>query len=214
MRTAARLSLVVFLSACELRGTEQQPARSASQPEQQARVPLPPSVRATPPHPARFGSIGRAASGTEIRAWDIDANPGGAGLPPGRGGYERGVRVYAEQCASCHGAKGEGIPPNPRLVGAEPRDFSFGRDAKLAKTVGNYWPYATTLYDYINRAMPFATPGSLPPDDVYSVVAFLLAENGIIDRTTVIDARSLPRVRMPARDRFVADDRKGGAEFR
>ena len=122
--------------------------------------------------------------------------------------------MYAQQCASCHGAKGEGIPPNPKLVGAEPRDFSFANDAKIAKTIGNYWPYATTLYDYINRAMPFATPGSLPPSDVYSVVAFLLAENGIIDKRTAIDARTLPRVRMPARDRFVTDDRRGGAGFR
>ena len=82
------------------------------------------------------------------------------------------------------------------------------------KTVGNYWPYATTLYDYINRAMPFDAPGSLPPADLYSVVAFLLAENGIVERSAVIDARTLPAVRMPARDRFVPDDRRGGPAFR
>jgi cytochrome c len=171
-------------------------------------------ARVTQELPARFRTIGRRASAAEIRAWDIDANPAGAGLPPGRGTYERGALVYAQQCASCHGAKGEGIPPNPKLVGAEPRDFSFASDAKIAKTIGNYWPYATTLYDYINRAMPFATPGSLPPSDVYSVVAFLLAENGIIDKGMALDARTLPRVRMPARDRFIVDDRRGGAGFR
>lgn len=103
---------------------------------------------------------------------------------------------------------------NPRLIGAEPRDFSFARDPKLPKTIGNYWPYATTLYDYINRAMPFTAPGSLPPSDVYSVVAFLLAENGIVGRQDVIDAASLPRVHMPAHERFVPDDRAGGRVFR
>jgi len=145
----------------------------------------------------------------------IDANPSGAGLPPGRGTYARGAQVYAQQCASCHGPRGEGgIPPNPKLVGTEPRDFSFGNDPKLTKTIGNYWPYATTLYDYINRAMPFATPGSLAPAEVYAVVAYLLAENGIIAKSAVMDARSLPRVRMPARDRFIVDDRKGGPGFR
>lgn len=214
MRSAISLILVLALSACELRDSQLPSARNASQPEQQSTLPLPAGVRLTPAHPARFGSIGRAARGAEVRAWDIDANPAGAGLPPGRGTYEAGRELFARQCASCHGPKGEGIPPNPRLVGAEPRDFPFDRDAKLVKTIGNYWPYATTLYDYINRAMPFATPGSLAPREVYSVVAFLLAENGIIDKQAVIDARSLPRVRMPARGRFVVDDRKGGAGFR
>jgi cytochrome c len=161
----------------------------------------------------RFG-IGRPASAEEIARVNIDVNPAGVGLPPGRGTYERGVSVYAQQCASCHGEKGEGIAPNPRLVGAQPGDFSFGRDRALVKTIGNYWPYATTLYDYINRAMPFAAPGSLPPDDVYAVVAFLLAENGVIDKTVTLDARTLPSVRMPARDRFVPDNRLGTSAFR
>jgi mono/diheme cytochrome c family protein len=162
----------------------------------------------------RYG-LGRVARPAEIRSWDIDVNPNGAGLPPGRGTYLRGARVYAQQCASCHGVKGEGgTPPNVKLVGTEPREFTFAQDFKLAKTIGNYWPYATTLFDYINRAMPFNAPGSLPPDDVYGVIAFLLAENGIVPRTATMDARTLPRVRMPARDRFVADDRRGGAVFR
>jgi S-disulfanyl-L-cysteine oxidoreductase SoxD len=168
--------------------------------------------------PRRFRTIGRDARPAEIRAWDIDVNASGAGLPAGRGTYARGVQIYAQQCASCHGPKGEGTPapnPNPKLIGGpEPRDFSFGRDPKLTKTIGNYWPYATTLFDYINRAMPFATPGVLPANDVYSVVTFLLAENGIIQKTEVMDARTLPKVKMPARDRFVADDRKGGAVFK
>ena len=159
-------------------------------------------------------ALGRAATPDEIKALDIDANPSGAGLPAGSGTYARGAEVFAKQCASCHGPKGEGAPPNPRLVGADPKDFSFGDDPKLVKTIGNYWPYATTLYDYINRAMPFATPGVLPPSDVYSVVAYLLAENGIIQHTDVMDATTLPKVKMPARDRFVRDDRQGGRGFR
>ena len=159
-------------------------------------------------------ALGRAATEAEIKAWDIDFNPSGAGLPAGSCTYKRGVEVYAKQCAGCHGPKGEGMPGNPKLVGAEPKDFSFARDTKATKTVGNYWPYATTLYDYVNRAMPFATPGSLPPDDVYSVVSFILVQNGIVDSTLVIDAKSLPQVKMPSRDRFVRDDRKGGATFR
>jgi S-disulfanyl-L-cysteine oxidoreductase SoxD len=122
--------------------------------------------------------------------------------------------VYSEQCASCHGPKGEGAAPNPALVGTEPGDFSFFRDPKVPKTIGNYWPYATTLYDYINRAMPFATPGSLSADEVYSVVAFLLAENGIVDRGAVMNATTLPKVQMPTRKRFVADDRAGGPVFK
>jgi mono/diheme cytochrome c family protein len=159
-------------------------------------------------------ALGTAATPDEIKAWDIDANPSGAGLPAGSGTYARGAQVYATSCAACHGAKGEGIPPNPRLVGAEPTDFGFADDLKLTKTIGNYWPYATTLYDYINRAMPFATPGVLPPPDVYSVVAYLLAENGVISQTDVMDATTLPKVKMPARDRFVVDDRQGGRGFR
>jgi cytochrome c len=169
---------------------------------------------AQPGAPRRFGDIGRPATAEEIARVNIDVNPAGVGLPPGRGTYQRGVTVYAQQCASCHGEKGEGIAPNPRLVGAQPTDFSFGRDRALVKTIGNYWPYATTLYDYINRAMPFASPGSLPPDDVYSVVAFLLAENGVIEKTVALDARTLPAVRMPARDRFVPDNRLGTSTFR
>jgi cytochrome c len=166
------------------------------------------------PLPAHFAGIGRAATPVEIREWDIDVNPSGAGLPPGRGTYARGVAVFAQSCASCHGPHGEGSGAYPKLVGREPTDFSFAKDFKMPKTIGNYWPYATTLYDYINRAMPFATPGSLPPGDTYSVIAFLLAENGIIDRSTVIDATTLPKVRMPAHDRFVVDDRQGGRSFR
>jgi S-disulfanyl-L-cysteine oxidoreductase SoxD len=172
-------------------------------------------TQTTPTLPTRFGTIGRRATSAEVRAWDIDVNSRGDGLPPGRGTYARGAALFAERCAVCHGAHGEGIPPFPKLIGREPRDgFPFGRDAKYVKTIGNYWPYATTVYDYINRAMPFPAPSSLHPDDVYSLVDFLLAENEIIDRRTVLDARVLRSIRMPAHDRFVVDNRQGGHGFR
>ncbi len=163
--------------------------------------------------PARFG-LGRPATAAEIKAWDIAVRPDGKGLPPGRGTARDGAALYASHCAACHGATGrEG--PFDRLVGREPRQgFPFGRDARLPKTIGNYWPYATTLYDYVNRAMPLDRPGSLTPDQVYGLVAYLLWRNEMLADTAVLDARTLPRVVMPARDRFVADDRRGGPELR
>ena len=171
-------------------------------------------VRRAPPPPARY-EIGRAATPEQIARWDIDVNPSGAGLPAGRGTAAEGATVYARKCAACHGPKGEGVPPGPRLIGRDPRDgFPFASDVKLVKTVGNYWPYATTLYDYVHRAMPLGTPGTLQPDEVYAVVAWLLAENEIIPRDAEMNARSLAAVKMPAHDRFVPDNRRGGREVR
>lgn len=162
-----------------------------------------------------FG-FGRPATLADIAAWDIDVMPDGTGLPEGEGTVDLGARVYATACAACHGATGvEG--PNDKLVGREPREgFPFGRDPKFSnmRTIGNYWPYATTLYDYIYRAMPFDRPGSLAPDDVYALVAFLLHKNEIIAEDAVMNATTLPAVVMPARDRFVRDNRRGGAEIR
>ncbi|HET8623555.1 MAG TPA: cytochrome c [Gemmatimonadales bacterium] len=163
---------------------------------------------------ARFG-LGRPATAEEIAAWNIDVNPSGDGLPPGRGSAADGAKVWAAKCAACHGEEGEGNERYPRLVGREPEQgFPFGRHLKYVRTVGNYWPYATTLYDYVYRAMPPTAPGSLAPDEIYGVVAWVLAENRVIPADAVMDAGSLPRVRMPARDRFVDDDRTGGKEFR
>lgn len=183
-----------------------------------ALVARPANVRPTPVLPARFG-VGRAAAPAELAAWNVDVNPDGVGLPPGRGTPAEGAAVYAQKCAACHGSRGEGLGTGaaayPKLIGREPREgFPFGRDLRYVKTVGNYWPYATTLYDYIRRAMPLTAPGSLRPDEVYSLTAFLLAENEIIARDAVVDARTLPAVRMPARGRFVPDDRTGGPIFR
>lgn len=163
--------------------------------------------------PARL-EVGRVATPAEVAAWDVDVNAKGEGLPPGKGDATAGAVVYAAKCASCHGAKGEGIAPNPRLVGREPRDFSFATTPTAVKTVGNYWPYATTLYDYIRRAMPQTAPGSMTADETYAVIAWILAENEVITRDKVMDATSLPAVVMPSRDRFVRDDRTGGAGFK
>ncbi len=160
-----------------------------------------------------FG-LGREPSVEEIERWDIDVMPDGTGLPLGEGTVEKGRELYYQLCAACHGVTGtEG--PNDVLVGREPRDgFPFAREPGLRKTIGNYWPYATTIYDYTYRAMPFDEPGSLEPDEVYSLVAFILHMNELIEEDVVIDRNSLPEVVMPARDRFVPDNRTGGPELK
>ncbi|PYQ07385.1 MAG: hypothetical protein DMF82_03895 [Acidobacteria bacterium] len=160
-----------------------------------------------------FG-FGRPATAAEIGAWDIDVRPDGAGLPPGRGTVAQGKAVYAAKCAACHGEAGRNGPFDA-LVGREPRSgFPFGRDPSLVRTIGNYWPYATTLYDYVHRAMPWTQPGSLEPDEVYGLVAYLLFLNQIVSQNAVLDAATLPKVVMPARDRFVRDNRRGGPGVR
>lgn len=168
-----------------------------------------------PPASGRY-ELGRAATPAEVAALNIDIGPDGAELPEGKGTVAQGAMVFGAKCASCHGMRGEGMPPAyPKLVGRDPREgFPFGRDPALVKTIGNYWPYATTVFDYVRRSMPFLQPGSLTNDEVYAVTAWLLAQNEIIKSDATLDAASLKAVQMPARDRFVRDDRKGGAEVR
>ena len=159
--------------------------------------------------PARFG-LGRPASADEIRRLDIDVMPNGHGLPEGRGTAAEGAAIYAAKCASCHGKTGEGAAFD-RLVATDAGDdFAFGRDPGLVRAIGNYWPYATTLYDYTARTMPFTQPGSLTPNEVYALVAYLLAENKIVPADAAFDQRTLAQVVMPARHRFVRDNRTGG----
>ena len=210
------IPLLTVLAACD----NEEGAYALSQQAPEAIDGTPPAAaQAAPAYPGdwpdAFG-FGREATDAEIAAWNIDIMPDGAGLPPGSGTVARGAAVYAAQCAACHGPTGtEG--PNDRLVGREPREgFPFGQSPQMRsmRTIGNYWPYATTLYDYIYRAMPQATPGTLTPDDVYSVVAFLLHENEILAEDAVMNAETLPQVVMPARDRFVMDNRRGGGEIR
>lgn len=207
----APFALALLGAAC---GTDRpEPARGPD--STTAHVPVPADVRPTPALPKRFASIGRAATPEEVHAWNIDVNAEGTGLPPGRGTHAEGAALFAQRCASCHGAHGEGAGPVPRLIGRDPREgFPFGQSLAHQKTIGNYWPYATTVFDYVQRAMPLSAPGSLRPNEVYSLAAFLLAENEIIGRDAVMTERTLPRVRMPARDRFVVDDRHGGAGFK
>jgi cytochrome c len=163
--------------------------------------------------PARY-AIGRPATPEDIRKIDIDVMPDGRGLPEGKGTVSQGAGIYKTKCASCHGANGEGASAE-RLVGRNDGDsFDFANNPKLVRTIGSYWPYATTVFDYTARSMPFMQPGTLTPEETYAVVAFLLFQNGLIPETAVMDRETLPKVAMPARDRFVVDDRKGGREVK
>ncbi len=146
--------------------------------------------------------IGRPATDAEIQGWDIDVDPRGVGLPIGQGTVAQGARVYAEKCARCHGIHGREGPAD-RLIGGR-GSLATGQPEK---TVGSYWPYATTLYDYIRRAMPFDAPQSLSPADTYAVIAWLLHQNEIIPADAVMNARTLPQVRMPNAQGFKPDPR-------
>jgi cytochrome c len=141
--------------------------------------------------------LGVPATPEQIAGWDISIGPDGAGLPPGSGTAAAGKAVYDAQCASCHGAEGAGRP-NDALVGGQ----GTLREAAPIRTIGSYWPYATTVFDYIRRAMPYVSPHSLSADETYAVTAYLLALNGLIGRDDVVDAQTLPKVVMPNRPNF------------
>ena len=144
--------------------------------------------------------LGSPLTTEELKAVEIDVAPDGAGLPRGRGSVEEGQALFAEACASCHGEKGDKpISGSLRLTGG----FDTLATVSPVQTVGSYWPYATTLFDYIRRAMPFNAPQSLTPDQVYAVSAYLLFVNGIVRAGTVLDSASLAAVRMPNRDGFI-----------
>jgi cytochrome c len=150
--------------------------------------------------PAFASDFGRPARPDEIKLWDIDVRPDGKGLPAGGGSVERGKSVFAENCAACHGESGQGGIKD-RLVGGQ---GTLATDMPI-KTVGSFWPYATTLFDYIHRAMPYQEPGSLSVDDTYAVSAYILSLNGILPADGELDKDSLPKVRMPNRDGFTPD---------
>jgi len=152
--------------------------------------------------PGKTFGVGRPPTPEEIRELGAAVAPDGTGLPPGSGTVTAGRELFAAQCARCHGPKGEG-DVGPVLVGGR----GTLRTPRPLKTVGSFWPYATTLWDYINRAMPFDQPGRLTPPEVYAAVAYVLNLNGIIAADGVMDNTSLPKVRMPNRDGFVADPR-------
>jgi mono/diheme cytochrome c family protein len=161
-------------------------------------------IAAARPSTAQLPTYGLGSTPTaqEVKAWDVTIPPDGRGLPPGAGTAALGQTVYVERCASCHGAKGEDAKYNV-LVGGR---GSLNTDKPL-RTVGSFWPYATTLWSYINRSQPLDEPGALTADQVYAVTAYLLYLNGIVKEDEVLDAASLPKIQMPNRDGFVPDAR-------
>lgn len=209
------IGIVVFLlliSAC----AEKKGVADNSISEDTVDVELLPTDMRFPDHwPETFG-FGTKATDEDIIRWNIDVMPDGTGLPRGSGSVSEGALIYQSKCSVCHGVTGtEG--PYDKLVGREPRkDFPFGKETKYSsmKTIGNYWPYATTLFDYIRRAMPQNQPGSLTSNEVYALSAYLLHLNEIIPADARLDSGTLLLVKMPARDRFVVDNRRGGAEIR
>ena len=156
-----------------------------------------------PPAPGQRPAFGAAVSANEIARWDISIPPSGAGLPAGSGDAKRGEAVYVAQCQACHGPKGAGKPADPLVGGAG--SLATG---KPMRTVGSFWPYATTLFDYTRRAMPLNSPLSLTNDDVYAVTAYVLYLNGIVGENAQMNAQTLPQVKMPNRDGFVDRSRK------
>jgi len=149
----------------------------------------------------RYG-LGHVPDAAEIAAWDIDVRADGAGLPNGQGSVSEGRTIFAESCAACHGDKGQG-----QLADALVGGSGTLNTAKPLKTVGSFWPYATTLYDYVHRAMPLNAPQSLTPEQVYAVTAYVLFLNGIVPESATLDAASLLKIQMPNRNGFVSDPR-------
>lgn len=152
--------------------------------------------------PGHFG-YGRVASPEQIARWDIDVRPDGLGLPPGRGSVSAGEPIYESQCAHCHGSFGEGVGSYPALAGGE----GSLRDRRPRKTVGSFWRFTSTLWDYIRRAMPFAQPGSLSDEAVYAVTAYVLYLNDIVAEDFVLTRENLSTVRLPNERNFVPEQR-------
>jgi mono/diheme cytochrome c family protein len=146
--------------------------------------------------------IGRSATPDEIAGWNIDIDRDGKNLPPGSGSVNQGKIVFDQQCSSCHGAKGEG-GLGDKLVGGK----GTLATPNPVKTVGSYWPYAPTLFDYIRRAMPLTAPQSLSDEDVYAVSAYILNLNGLLPADATLDAKTLSAIEMPNRNMFVGDPR-------
>jgi mono/diheme cytochrome c family protein len=155
------------------------------------------------PAPTRGPNLGATPSAAMLAAMDISIPPSGAGLPAGSGTVADGQKVFEAKCQVCHGPKGVGKPADP-LVGG----IGSLASGKPMRTVGSYWPYATTLFDYTRRAMPTTAPMSLTNDEVYAVTAYVLHLNGIVPESAVMNAQTLPQVKMPNRDGFIDYSRK------
>jgi cytochrome c len=154
---------------------------------------------AAAPASAQAPQFGQPIAPADIAPWDISIGPDGVGLPTGSGTAAQGEAIYVAKCQACHGEKGSG-KPNDALVGGA---GTLAPDKVPMKTVGSFWPYATTLFDYVRRAMPFQDSQSLTSDELYAVSAYILHLNGIVAANDVLDAQSLPKVRMPNRDGFI-----------
>jgi mono/diheme cytochrome c family protein len=179
-----------------------------------------------------YTNVGRAPTKEEIEAWDIAVGPDGKGLPPGRGTAKEGAPIFAAKCAVCHGAGGQGggaefnvtfalAEGKPVLIGTGlvggKADLETLTTPRPVRSIGGYWPYATTVWDFIHRAMPRSQSGTLTANEVYALTAFILAKNEIIKEDDVMDAKTLPKVQMPNRNGFVParfedipDERKRG----
>jgi len=150
-----------------------------------------------------YYGLGKVPSEAEIAGWDIDVRPDGMGLPPGQGSVEDGEMLYEEQCAECHGSFGEGVGRFPVLAGGQ---GSLSED-RPTRTVGSYWPYVSTLWDYIHRAMPFTTPESLEDDEVYAITAYVLYLNDLVEDDFMLTQANLASIEMPNQQSFFRDDR-------
>jgi cytochrome c len=143
-------------------------------------------------------NLGREVTPAQIAGWDISVGPDGVGLPPGKGTSAAGAVVYEQKCQSCHGARGAG-QPNDRLVGGQGTLAS----RTPVRTIGSYWPYATTVFDYVRRSMPYLQPQTLSNDEAYALTAYLLHLNGIIAQGDEMNAQTLPKVKMPNQPNFI-----------
>lgn len=161
------------------------------------------AVAMAAPEQAQRYKLGKPATPEEIRDLDISVAPDGSGLPKGSGTVGQGQHIYKKLCANCHGDRGQGMLEYPALAGGE----STLKSNNPQRTVGSYWPYATTVWDFIHRTMPYARPGTLTPDQTYAVTAFVLYLNGILDKDAQLNETTLPRVKMPNRNGFVPDPR-------
>jgi cytochrome c len=146
-----------------------------------------------------YSGVGRIPTAEEVKAWDISVGPAGKELPPGSGTAKEGAAIYAAKCSVCHGDTLEGGRGGPALAGGEGSLTTL----RIQRTIGSYWPFATTVWDYISRNMPTTARGSLSANEVYALTAFLLFKNSIITEGQTMDSKSIPEVRMPNRNNFI-----------